>query len=155
MNKIFLMLIILTKLTLHAHDGAENYEPDLSKYSEVTWIDPELLHWAETIYPGTEIAGIFGNPKEAGKPYTIRLKLPANYVVKPHYHTQDEYMTVISGSLNVGIGMVVDQKESTYLPAGGAVGIPGKVPHYAWTTEEMVMQIHAMGPRDTCFVGTD
>lgn len=84
--------------------------------------------------------------------YIIRFRLPANYVVPPYTHSQDEYMTVISGSLNVGIGEFVDENSTVQLEVGGAVGIPGNVPHYAWTTEEMVMQVHAMGPRDTCFV---
>lgn len=143
-----LMIVSLTSTIANAH----SHEVDTSKYEEVTYVDPELLQWAETVYPGTEITTVFGDPKKPGQMYTIRFKLPANYLVPPHTHTQDEYMTIISGSLNVGIGETVDKDSTVYLPVGGAVGIPGKVPHYAWTTEEMVMQVHAMGPRDTCFV---
>lgn len=132
--------------------NAHNHEIDTSKFEGVTYVDPELLEWAETVYPGTEITSVFGDFKKPGQMYTIRFKLPANYTVQPHTHTQDEYMTVISGSLYVGIGDTVEKNNTVFLPVGGAVGIPGKVPHYAWTTEEMIMQVHAMGPRDTCFV---
>ncbi len=154
-NKLFLLLapaLIVAASISAAITGDHDHQVDPSKYADVQYIDPELVQWAETVYPGTEITAVFGDMKQAGQMYTIRLKLPANYVVPPHTHTQDEYMTVISGSLNVGIGESVDKDDTVFLPVGGAVGIPGKVPHYAWTTEEMVMQIHAMGPRDTCFV---
>jgi quercetin dioxygenase-like cupin family protein len=154
-NKLILLLtpVLLTAASINANI-AENHDHlvDTSKYANVKYIDPDLVLWAETVYPGTEITAVFGDLKQPGQMYTIRLRLPANYIVPPHTHTQDEYMTVISGSLNVGIGDKVDKNSTVYLPIGGAVGIPGKVPHYAWTTEEMVMQIHAMGPRDTCFV---
>ena len=153
-KKLFsLLTILLTTLTLTtAIVNAHDHDVDPSKYEEVTFIDPALLNWIESAYPGTELTTVFGNPKTPGQVYAIRLRLPANYIVPPHTHTQDEYMTVISGSLNVGIGESVDKSKTTYLPVGGAVGIPGKVPHYAWTTEEMIMQIHAIGPRDTCFI---
>lgn len=132
--------------------NAHTHDYDLSKSVDVKFIDPDLVQWVETVYPGTQVTQVFGDPKQPGQMYAIRLKLPANYIVPPHTHTQDEYMTVISGSLNIGIGISVNKDDTVFLPVGGAVGIPGKVPHYAWTTEEMVMQIHAMGPRDTCFI---
>lgn len=148
-----LLTVLIASVSLTANiASAHNHEVDVSKFGQVTYVDPELLKWAETVYPGTEITTVFGDFKKPGQMYTIRFRLPANYTVPPHTHTQDEYMTVISGSLNVGIGETVDKNNTVYLPVGGAVGIPGKVPHYAWTTEEMVMQVHAMGPRDTCFV---
>lgn len=150
---LLLIPILFSAVSLNAHD-VKDVQDDI-KVNEVVWVDPDLLSWAETVYPGTQITNVFGNPKEPGKMYAIRFRLPANYVVKPHTHSQDEYMTVISGSLNVGIGSIVNKDETTYLPLGGAVGIPGGVPHYAWTTEEMIMQVHAMGPRDTTFCNQD
>ncbi|MCE5316053.1 MAG: cupin domain-containing protein [Parachlamydia sp.] len=151
-TKLFTILVSMVSflpLLAQAH-GLD--EVDLSRVEEVKVIDPEALKWGETVYPGTEITNVFGDPKKPGQVYTIRFRLPANYVVPPHTHSQDEYMTVISGSLNVGIGETVDKNNTVLLPVGGAIGIPGKVPHYAWTTEEMIMQVHAIGPRDTTFV---
>lgn len=151
MTKLFTLLlatISFLPLISEAH-GLDHI--DLTRVDEVKVIDPETLKWAETVYPGTEVTQVFGDPKKPGQVYTIRFRLPANYVVPPHTHTQDEFMTVISGSLNVGIGTTVDKDNTAYLPVGGAIGIPGKVPHYAWTTEEMIMQVHAIGPRDTIF----
>lgn len=152
-NKLFLLSIpVLVGIFFMSAPVTADHQVDASQYEEVVYVDPELIEWAETIYPGTEIATIFGDPTKPGQMYAIRFKLPAGYIVPPHTHTQDEYMTVISGSLNVGIGKEIDKDSTIYLPEGGAVGIPGNVPHYAWTTEEMIMQVHAMGPRDTCFV---
>jgi mannose-6-phosphate isomerase-like protein (cupin superfamily) len=125
--------------------------PPTSHLEEVVVVDPALLKWVDTVYPGAKIVTVFGDPKLPGEVYAIRLKLPANFVVQPHFHSQDEYMTVIDGSLHVGIGDTVDKEKTVFLPQGGAVGIPGGTPHYAFTTEEMIMQIHAIGPRDTIF----
>ena len=142
---------LITSAILATAPHVAEYQINHTYLKETVYIDPAILAWRDTVYPGTEIANVFGDPTQPGEVYAIRLRLPANYVVKPHYHSQDEYMTVISGSLNVGIGEEVDKTQTTHLPQGGAIGIPGKVPHYAWTTEEMIMQIHAYGPRDTIF----
>ncbi len=149
LNKL-LTTSVFTVSSLTANIG-ERHDLDVLHQKEIVYIDPAILAWRDTVYPGTEIANVFGDPSKPGEVYAIRLRLPANYVVQPHFHTQDEYMTVISGSLNVGIGEIVDKNETVHLDVGGAVGIPSKVPHYAWTTEEMIMQIHAFGPRDTIF----
>src|SRR5258708_6877593 len=127
-NKIMLFIFPMLMLAagLFSADVANDdhgHQTDTPKYEDVKYIDPELLEWAETIYPGTQITKVFGDPKQPGQMYAIRFKLPANYVVPPHTHTQDEYMTVISGSLNVGIGETVDKSNTVYLPVGGAVGI--------------------------------
>ena len=151
MNKKLILSILMMTATATGHEAIFSSNDEV-KYEGVTYIDPEMLKWAETVYPGTEITTVFGDPKKPGQMYAIRFRLPADYVVPPHTHSQDEYMTVISGSLHVGIGETVDKDNTVHLPVGGAVAIPGKVPHYAWTTEEMVMQVHAMGPRDTHFV---
>ena len=151
LNNLFATTAIAAASIMANAAEVQHYQADAARMQEVAYVDPAILAWRDTVYPGTEIANVFGDPSKPGEVYAIRLRLPANYVVQPHFHTQNEYMTVISGSLNVGIGETVDKNNTVHLPLGGAIGIPGKVPHYAWTTEEMIMQIHAVGQRDTIF----
>jgi cupin superfamily acireductone dioxygenase involved in methionine salvage len=84
--------------------------------------------------------------------YTILMGLPKKYTVKPHRHSEVELMMVVLGALNVGIGKDVNVENTVHLPLHGTVIIPANMPHYAWTTEPMIMQITAMGPRDVHFV---
>jgi quercetin dioxygenase-like cupin family protein len=129
-------------------------QPDVfDNQSGVIFVQPDQIEWKEAhpLLPGAYTAVVFGDPKKSGL-YVIRLKLPANYQVPPHRHSQDEYITIISGSLNVGIGNKFDRSTSTFLPIEGSIFIPNNISHFAWTTDEMIMEIHAMGPRDTAFV---
>jgi len=85
-------------------------------------------------------------------PYTMRLKLPDGYVIPSHWHSTDEEVTVLSGTLNVGQGDKVDKSQSTALNPGGFQLVPAKAHHYVWSTGETVIQLHGMGPRTTVFV---
>ena len=38
------------------------------------------------------------------------------------------------------------------IPAGGFASVPATHPHYAWTTEETLIQVHGVGPTDITFV---
>ena len=59
-----------------------------------------------------------GDPAKAG-PFTMRLKLPANYTVPPHWHPGVEHVTVLSGSFYMGLGDVFDESKARKLPVGG------------------------------------
>jgi hypothetical protein len=68
-------------------------------------VSPADLKWADvpSLPPGAKIAVIEGPPTEA-VPFTFRLKFPANYKIPAHWHPAIEHVTVISGSLNLGMG---------------------------------------------------
>jgi mannose-6-phosphate isomerase-like protein (cupin superfamily) len=100
---------------------------------------------------GAEIVLLRGDLSKA-EPYTLRFKFPDNFVVPAHWHTTDEEVTVLSGTLNVGMGDVVDKAQSTALTAGGFQVVPAMAHHYVWSTGETVIQLDGMGPRTTTFV---
>jgi quercetin dioxygenase-like cupin family protein len=85
-------------------------------------------------------------------PYTIRFKLPDGYVIPPHWHSTDEEVTVLSGTLNVGMAETVDKSKATALSAGGYQVVPAKAHHFVYATGETVFQLDGMGPRTTTFV---
>jgi quercetin dioxygenase-like cupin family protein len=95
--------------------------------------------------PGAEIVVLTGDPAGKGL-VTLRLKLPAGYVIAPHSHPTDELVTVISGSLALGMGDKVDHKASKTLTAGGYGVAPANMHHFAWTKSGAVVQVNMMGP---------
>ena len=86
-----------------------------------------------------------GNPNGTG-PYIMRLKLPANYTFPPHTHTNTENVTIISGSVWFGLGKTMDKSKMKEFPAGTFASIPAKLPHYAMTKVETVIQLSGEAP---------
>jgi hypothetical protein len=101
--------------------------------------------------PGAQLAVLEGNPGAKG-PIVMRLKLPADYVIPPHWHSMHERITVISGTFNIGNGDSVDRKASQPLTAGGFLSLPAKMHHYAWVKVPTVVQINLEGPFDLFYV---
>ena len=112
------------------------------------------LEWAPapaSLPPGAEAAVLEGNPAEEG-PFTLRIKLPANYRIAPHWHPGVEHVTVISGSFHINAGEAADYSTGKALQVGGFMAMPPKSPHYAWTTEEALIQLHGIGPWGITYV---
>jgi quercetin dioxygenase-like cupin family protein len=95
--------------------------------------------------PGAQWSFLDGTPNDTSF-FTIRVRMPANYRIPPHVHTNDEYITVIFGKFHIGIGSVMDTRQAKRLSVDGFVRIPAGTPHYAWTTEETIIQIYSVGP---------
>ena len=100
---------------------------------------------------GAEIAVLEGNPSEKGA-VTLRLRFPANYNLPPHWHSMAERVTVLSGTLNVGMGDKLDRHASQALEPGGFVSLPPNMHHFAWTAVPTVVQINLEGPFDIFYV---
>ncbi len=79
-------------------------------------------------------------------PFTVRLKLPADYKVPAHWHPAIEDVTVISGTFNMSTGDKLDQSKTTPLSAGSVAIMQPKTDHFAWTKEETIIQAHGVGP---------
>jgi len=54
--------------------------------------------------PGAQLTVLEGDPMPSSGDFTIRLKMPDGYKVAPHTHPQRENVTVLSGTLKVGMG---------------------------------------------------
>jgi len=94
---------------------------------------------------GAQFVVLSGDPAGKGM-VTVRMKLPAGYVIPPHWHPTDEHVTVISGSLALGMGDKVDHKASKTLTAGGYGVAAANMHHFAWTKAGAVVQVNLMGP---------
>lgn len=117
-----------------------------------TFATAKDLKWSDTpALPGAKIAVIEGPLNEA-KPFILRLKLPANYKIAPHYHTAIEHVTVISGEFAMGVGEKSGAGKETKLRPGDVGIMQPKTQHYAYTTKATEVQVHGVGPWTLTYV---
>jgi len=95
---------------------------------------------------GASLAVLEGNPMAATGDYTIRLKMPDGYKVAPHWHPKRENVTVISGSLKVGMGDKFDESKMMSFPATSFAYLDPSMHHYVMASGETVVQIHGVAP---------
>ena len=53
---------------------------------------------------------------------------------------------MLSGTFHMGAGDRFEESRSKRLPVGSFVVMPVGVPHFAWASEETVIQLHSVGP---------
>ena len=117
-------------------------------------VTADQLQWgpAPPAFPkGAQFAVLAGDPTKDGL-YVFRLKVPAGYRVPPHVHPNDENVTVISGTFNIGTGSTFDEKNGKALKAGGFLHMPKGMQHFAWFPEETIIQLHGVGPQGIIYV---
>ena len=103
------------------------------------WVDVPSLP------PGAKLAVIEGPLNEA-VPFTFRLQFPANYQIPAHWHPAVERVTLISGTVNMGIGDKLDKEKTKPLGPGSMAIMQPKTNHFLGTKEETVVQLNGTGP---------
>jgi hypothetical protein len=96
--------------------------------------------------PGAQLAVLEGDPMASSGDFTIRLKLPDGYKVAPHTHPHRENVTVLSGTLKVGMGDQFDASKMMSFAAGSFAYLDPTMHRYAAASGETVVQIHGMSP---------
>jgi quercetin dioxygenase-like cupin family protein len=116
-------------------------------------VTPADVQWADApaLPLGAQFVVLEGSLSEAA-PFIFRVKFPAGYKVPAHWHPVTERITVISGTLHLGVGDTLDQAKTTALPAGSVSIMEPNTNHFAWTTEETVVQVHGVGPWGCTYV---
>jgi len=117
-------------------------------------VTADKLQWGPAppvLPPGAQLAVLEGNPGEKG-PVVMRLKMPANYRIPAHWHTNDERLTILSGTFYIGGGDKLNMQAGQAVSAGGYISLPGKMHHYAWTTVPTILQINLEGPFDMFYI---
>ena len=98
---------------------------------------------------------LYGNPAAAGL-YIMRVRFPDGGSSRPHYHTQDRFITVIEGVWHAGTDASHDMSKTTPIPAGGFMIHPAGAVHYDGSRGgPVVVEIRGMGPVETVFVESD
>ena len=96
--------------------------------------------------PGAQLAVLEGDPIASTGNFTIRLKMPDGYKVAPHTHPHRENVTVLSGTLKVGMGDQFDAGKMMSFAPGSFAYLDPTMHHYAAASGETVIQIHGMSP---------
>jgi quercetin dioxygenase-like cupin family protein len=112
------------------------------------FVKPDSLKWttAPPVLPqGAQIAVLYGDPGKKG-PFVFRLKFPAGYKVAAHKHPNDYNLTVLSGTMYLGMGDKFDPARGEALNAAGYLHLPKGTHHYEWTNEDTVIELSGLGP---------
>jgi quercetin dioxygenase-like cupin family protein len=119
-----------------------------------TVVSAEAVTWGAappSLPPGAQAALLLGSPAKEG-PFVLRLKFPAGFVIPPHRHSKDEFVTVISGKVSITSGEKVDRAAVKPVPAASFIHLPAGMPHYLLAEVETVVQINGMGPFDVTYI---
>ena len=147
-----LQLAMTTALLLIGAASAEEVMQAMAP--QMTVVQADAVAWGPAppgLPAGSKAAVLAGNPGAEG-PFTIRAWMPDGYKVMPHWHAADENLTVISGTLHMGMGDTFDKDKAATLKAGGFAVMPAQMHHWVWAEGETVLQIHSNGPFSITYV---
>jgi hypothetical protein len=107
---------------------------------------PDEIKFVRNAAGTQETAVLFGDPDKPG-PYVVRLRwLPGN-MSRPHFHPNDRFFVVVSGTWWLGSGDKYDPASTVPVPAGTYVMHHAKQIHYDGAKDEpVVIQVWGMGP---------
>jgi len=111
-------------------------------------VAPSALKWGDappSFPPGARIAVVSGDPTQA-QPFVVRAQMPAGYRIAPHWHPTDEHVTVLSGTVSLGMGEKFDQSAMKDVSSGGYFVAPMEMRHFFMTKTAATIQVHGMGP---------
>jgi quercetin dioxygenase-like cupin family protein len=120
--------------------GAQTMEHQLISPNDVKWgaAPPSLP-------AGAQAAMLYGDPGKEGL-FAFRIKTPKGYTIAPHTHPKPEIVTVISGTVRLGMGTPADRAKAQVLPAGSFFAMAPGLVHYYFADEESVIQLNSIGP---------
>lgn len=124
----------------HSGNADHNGKHIMVNVSDLKWTDNPA-----GLPAGAKVAVLEGNPAEAG-PFTLRIIIPANYEIKPHWHPAIEHVSVIKGTFSMGSGEMFDKAKATEIREGGFAAMPPKFAHFAFSKSGATIQLHGMGP---------
>ncbi len=149
LSKWALVLLILWTANGYAQKMDSIARPVAFNTADIKWVS------APQLGDGAEMAILAGSPRESG-PFTVRLRFPANFDIKPHRHPGIEHVTVIQGELYAGTGKEFSrEKAALILNQGGFVAIPPETPHFGYTRSVLILQVNGTGPFDIIYMNKE
>jgi quercetin dioxygenase-like cupin family protein len=133
--------------------AATAYADDATKgkmgNDDAVFVNTKDLKWVDApadLPKGAQVAVLTGDPTK-GAAFAMRLKFPDGYKIPPHWHSNAEQLTIISGNFIIHMGDTM-KAEPHSLDAGGYHFLPAKMHHAAEIKGETIVQINGMGPFD-------
>jgi hypothetical protein len=133
---LFLLLLSVALVTGVLASSQNAFTPDKVPYGPAPAFIPA----------GAQLAVLEGDPMAATGDFTVRLKMPDGYRLPPHWHPHRENVTVVSGSLKVGMGDSFDESKMMIFEAGSFAYLDPSMHHYAMASGPAVVQVHGMSP---------
>ncbi len=107
---------------------------------------PNQIKWVENTNAGSANAVLAGDPTKPGI-YVELTKWHAHHMSRPHFHPNDRYIYVVSGTWWVGTGPKYDPDMTVPVPTGSYVTHYAKQIHWDGAKdEEVVLEIVGEGP---------
>ena len=103
------------------------------------------LKWTPLI-KGCDVAAVDGDMNAEGTPFVIRIRCADASKIPAHWHPTDENVTVLKGTLLVGMGETFDEAKMQTMNVGNFVSMPKEMRHYAMSKGETIVQVHGAGP---------
>jgi hypothetical protein len=114
---------------------------------------PSQMQWTEAL-PGAKMAVLRGDPSKPG-PYIVIVKWSPHSMSRPHFHPNDRFITVLSGTWWIGTGSKFDPESTVAMKPGSFVTHFAKQIHYDGAKdEEAIIEIVGEGPATTTPVET-
>jgi hypothetical protein len=116
-------------------------------------ITPDKVVWTQppTLPSAFQMAVLDGDPAKDGGQFTIRIR-GTDARVPPHWHPNDEHLTVIKGIFLLGTGEKFDQTALHALTAGSYGFMPKEMRHFGQFKGETIVQVHGVGPFKVFYV---
>ena len=132
--------VVMARGRAQAPDAKAKLDPAVLAYKL-----PDQIAWTEDAM-GAKSAVLAGDPSKPGL-YVVLVKWTPHHMSHPHWHPNDRFITVISGTWWVGTGPKFDPDNTVPMPAGSFVTHYGKQIHYDGAKdEEAVLEIVGEGP---------
>jgi hypothetical protein len=110
--------------------GAQQLDPKVVGFKL-----PDQITWTDNTRAGNRTAVLQGDPAKPG-PYAVLLQwLPGN-MSRPHFHPNDRFFIVVSGTWWVGSGPAFDPNATVPMPAGSHVIHYAKGVHFDGAKDE-------------------
>jgi len=112
----------------------------------VDFVTPDNIRWVKNPNGTNEQAILYGDPSKPG-PYVARIRWYPGNMSRPHFHQNDRFFAVISGTWWMGTGEKFDPDSTVPAPAGSyVIHHAGKVHYDGAKDGECVIQVWGIGP---------
>ncbi len=150
MRRISLIVLLAIAVVAVAQQSKKtDAKPKSAKTEAKHAYTPQDLQWGAPppfVPPGAQVAVLEGDPTASTGDFTVRVKAPDGYVIAPHWHPKRENVTVVSGTLRLGMGDKYDESKMNTLPAGSFGYLDPDMHHYVKCKGETIVQIHGQSP---------
>lgn len=136
---LFFCLSLVMVLAVAALAAGMSAAPTIVTSDSIKWMPLKGI-------TGAQIATLFGDSTKAGSEYAIRYRLADGVKFPPHTHPKLEEVTILSGTMLVGVGSKWDASKMKPLSAGAYLAIPAGLPHFAMSKGVAVFEVHGIGP---------